>query len=445
MDPYLGYEIAAAAVVVYALVVYGLWRSGRVGPEKSLTLFGPALMLKTRKGRAALDRWGSHVRFWTVAGDIGVYLAAIAMVVIVGVLLVGAFASTHSSAATAPSVQEAVGLPGINPFIPIGYGIVAIVVGIVLHELAHGVVARSQKIGVKSLGILWCVVPIGAFVEQDDKEMMAASRRRRGRVAAAGVLANFVLAVVFFVALSAVVATTVAPNASGVGIAAVEPNTAASNAGLVAGDIITSLNGTATPTVAAFESAIDLTVPHHTYTMMYYSAPNGSVAATLVTLGANPSNSSRGYLGVEIYGLTPAQLRQTLVWPLGSSAGPLAGTIDWLILPIATIEPVSASTGAFYHLTGPLSGLTSAEFWVGANTLYWLAWMNLLLGLSNALPLIPLDGGLLFRDYAASIAARLRRGWSAARLDDFAGRASVAASLIVLVLLAWLFVVPHLV
>ncbi len=449
MNPYLGYEIAVAAVVVYGLVVYALWRSGRVGPDRNLTLFGPALMLKTGRGRAALDRWGRFVRFWTGVSDLGVALAAIAMAAIVALLLVGAVVSTRITAAQAPPVTEALGLPGINPVIPLGYGILALVVGIVLHELCHGVVARSQKIGVKSLGILWCVVPVGAFVEQDDKEMMAASRRKRDRVAAAGVLANFVLAIVFFLALSGLVAGSVAPNASGVGIAAVEPTlnghpTPAANASLAAGDIVTMLNGTATPTLSAFESAIAKTVPGGTYSLAYYSTANGSIATTTVQLTTDPSNHTRGFLGVEVYGLTPTQLRQILVNPFASSSGPLTGGVYWLILPLATLEPITTPTSSFYHLVGPLAGASPVGFWIGANVLYWLAWMNLLLGLSNALPLVPLDGGLLFRDFAASVAARLRKGWSEARLESFASRASVVASLLILVLLAWQFVVPRL-
>ncbi len=444
MDPYLGYEIAAAAVVVYGLAVYGLWRTGRIGPDRHLTLFGPALMLKTGRGRAALDRWGRFVRFWTHVGDLGIALAAAAMGAIVGLLVLGAVVSTRLTPSQAPSVSEAVGLPGINPFIPIGYGILAIVVGIVLHELAHGVLARSQRIGVKSLGVLWCIVPIGAFVEQDDVQMASASRRVRDRVAAAGVLANFALAAVFFVALSALVATSVAPNAAGVGIAYVEPGSPAGNISLAAGDIITALNGTSTPSVAAFESAIAATVPNASVSLTYFSASTHASVTTSILLGTNPTNHTRGYLGVEIDGLTPAQLRSILISPLTSSAGPVTGTIDWIVLPLATIEPITSPTSSFFHLVGPLGSASPSGFWIGANVLYWLAWMNLLLGLSNALPLVPLDGGLLFRDFAASVAARLRSGWSKAHLEAFATRASVLASVLVLLLLAWQFVVPRL-
>jgi len=443
-DPYFGYEIALLVVLLYAAVVYWLYKSGRLGPERALTLFGPALMIKTQRGRSALDRWGRFKRFWTVVSDIGIALAVAAMAVILGLLVFGAVAAFRISAAQAPTVSEAVGLPGINPFIPIGYGIIALVVGIVLHELSHGVVARSQGIGVKSLGILWCVLPIGAFVEQDDKDMMAAPRRKRDRVAAAGVLANFALALLFFAVLSVVVAGSIAPNANGVGVAYVQGNTPAANATLVPGDIITSINGTSTTTAAAFESSLANSKPGETVTVVFYSASLGRMSSTDVVLATNPNNKSRGFLGVAVSVLTPAELKQTLVWPAGSDQGPLVGTVYWVILPLGGLEPASGSTTDYFHLTGPLAGMGTGWFWIGANVLYWLAWMNLLLGLSNALPLVPLDGGLLFRDFAASVAARFRKGWNDARLEQFAGRAVTVSSLLVLVLLLWQFIVPRL-
>ena len=444
MDPYLGYEIAAAVVVLYAAIVYVLHETGRLGPNRTLSLFGPALMIKTQRGRSALERWGRFKRFWTAAADLGIALAVVAMATIFALLVFGAVESFRLTAASAPPVTEAIGLPGINPIIPIGYGILALVVGIVLHELAHGVVARSQNIGVKSLGVLWCVVPIGAFVEQDDTEMLAASRRRRDRVAAAGVFANFVLTIVFFALLSGMVASSVAPNANGVGVVLVQSDSPAANLSLAPGDIITAINGTSTTTAALFESTLQNSTPGETIPLVYYSSGLGRTVSTNVTLATNPTVKTRGFLGVAVAGLTPAELKQVLVSPLGSDQGPLDGTIYWVILPLGGFEPVSGSTSNFFHLTGPLAGLGTSWFWILANVLYWLAWMNFLLGLSNALPLVPLDGGLLFRDFAASVAARFRKGWSEARLDQFAGRAVAFSSLLVLVLLVWQFLVPRL-
>ncbi len=443
-DPYLGYEIAFLVIVLYGVGVYLCYRAGWIGPDKSLSLLGPALMIKTTRGRAALERWARFRRFWTAAADLGIALAVVAMGAILVLLVIDAVISLRLTPATAPSPTEALGLPGINPIIPVGYGIVALVVGVVLHELAHGVVARSQGIGVKTLGVLWCVVPVGAFVEQDDAEMLAATRRKRDRVAAAGVLANFALTLLFFAALSLVVSSSVAPNANGVGIAVVESNTPAANASLAPGDILVSINGTATTNSTLFESSLADTHAGEVIPIVYYSAANQSLVTTRVTLAPSPTVPGRGFLGVAVAFLTPAELKSTLVWPLGSSAGPLEGSVYWLVLPLASLEPVGGSTISFFHLTGPFAGANPQLFWIGANLLYWLAWMNFLLGLSNALPLVPLDGGLLFRDFMASIAARWRRGWDSAQLDQFGTRAVTVSSLLVLVLLLWQFIVPRL-
>jgi membrane-associated protease RseP (regulator of RpoE activity) len=444
VNPYLGYEIALLVVALYGAAVYALYAAGRLGPDRPLSLFGPALMIKTQRGRSALDRWGRFKRFWTAAGDLGIALAIAAMATILGLLVLGAIESFKLTASQAPPVSEALGLPGINPIIPVGYGILALVVGIVLHELSHGVVARSQGIGVKSLGILWCVVPVGAFVEQDDKEMLAAPRRKRDRVAAAGVLANFALTILFFALLAGMVSSSVAPNANGVGVALVASDSPAANLSLAPGDIITQINATYTTSATLFVDSLANSTPNETIPLVYYSSSLGHTVTTSVVLATNPNNKSRGYLGVAVFGLTPAELKQTLVWPPGSDQGPVVGAVYWLILPLATLEPISGATTDFYHLTGPLAGMGTGSFWILANILYWLAWMNLLLGLSNSLPLVPLDGGLLFRDFMASVAARFRRGWSEAQLDQFGGRAVAFSSLLVLMLLVWQFLVPRL-
>ncbi len=445
-----GYLIALAAVAVYGVVVYGLYRRGQIGPDRPLTLFGPALMIKTRRGISWLDRIGRFRRFWTVAADLGIILAGVAMALIIIVLGLDAVIASQIPASAAPQVSEALGIPGLNPIIPLGYGIVALVVGIVLHELMHGVIARSQRIGVKSVGILWCVVPVGAFVEQNDDEMFASNRRARSRVAAAGVLANFALTVAFFVVLSAVVSSSVAPNATGVGVAYVLPGFPASNASLSSGDIITSLNNTPVPTRAALSGALANLSVNETVPMTFYSDAQGGLVTKSVTVTTlrsythNAADSKYAFLGVSETFLTPAQLQGELSNPAGSPYGPLAGVTYWVVLPLAGLEPIQGSTMSYFHLTGPLAALGPTGFWIVANLLFWLAWMNLLLGLSNALPLVPLDGGLLFRDFSGWLASRLRKGWDAARIDAFSGRAVAVSSALVVFLLIWQFIAPHL-
>ncbi|HTT25865.1 MAG TPA: site-2 protease family protein, partial [Thermoplasmata archaeon] len=362
--------IVLAVFAAYGVAVLALYRARLIGPERTLSLFGPALMIKTRRGRGFLERVGRFRRFWSVVGDVAILLATLSMVTIMALLVLEGLLVSKVPASEAPSPATAIGLPGINPFIPVTYGIIALVIGVVLHELFHGVIARSQQIGVKTIGVLWLVVPIGAFVEQDDADMAKAPRRARDRVVAAGVLANFFLAVVFFSASSAVLTTGIAPNATGVGIGGVLAGYPASNASMHPGDILVSLNGSATANNAELLNALMLTHPNESVALAYYSAGEGRMVSTVVllsSLGAYANNSSengRGFLGVEVTPLTPGQLSTVLADPWNAPGGPVVGLAEWIILPLLELQPVAGTTTTFYHAVGPLAGLGVGNVWI---------------------------------------------------------------------------------
>ncbi len=441
---WVGWAIFVLLVAVYGAIVYALYRQGRLGPDRSLSLLGPLLMTKTQRGLGLLDRLGRFKRFWSGLSDLGLVLAGAAMLLIVVTLVVEAYLVLGIGAARAPTVTEAVGLPGLNPFIPLGYGLVAIVVGIIIHEMFHGIVARSQQIGVKSVGVLWLVVPVGAFVEQDDAQMTAATRRSRDRVAAAGVLANFLIALVTFLLLGLVITTSLAAQAPGVGLLEVVSGTPAAALGMHAGDIITQLNGTATTTNTLLLNILDASHPGQVMSVTWWSSATGQYHTSIVTLAKSPYYADRGFLGVEPSYVAPAGLLTTMATPWASTSGAFTGFLTWIVLPPASASPISGTSASFFRATGPLAALGTGNVLVLVNLLYWLTWMNLLLGLSNALPLIPLDGNLLFRDWVSSIASRFRKGWTAAQLDRFSGQMTIAASLLIVFLLLWQFVGPRL-
>src|SRR5438445_7983780 len=138
-------------------------------------------------------------------------------------------------------------LPGINPYVPIIYGWLALIVALVVHEGAHGVVARSLGMPVKSAGLLFLwIFPIGAFVEVDEKVLKVARARDATRVLAAGAGVNFVLAVVS-VALLFNLASTMTPASNGEGVLRVYQNSTslyspADVAGIRPGDFVLSMN-----------------------------------------------------------------------------------------------------------------------------------------------------------------------------------------------------------
>jgi membrane-associated protease RseP (regulator of RpoE activity) len=456
-----GWVTLGVVILAYAVAVYLLYAKGWIGKDKPLTLLGPALMIKTERGRDMLERVAySAKRFWNWFGDAGIVLAIVAMAGMALLLIWEAVKVLSIPASAAPSPSEALALPGINPFIPVGYGIVALVVAVVLHELCHGILARANDVKVRSLGILWLVIPIGAFVEQDEEEMTKAPARKRDRIAAAGVMANFVLAIVFFIILSAIFTTSIQPKADGVGVYSVLSGSPAQNATIAAGDIITMVNGSATPNAVTLRDALSNCHPNETVTVAWYSQQVSAVVHANVTFapasafvpGLTGNASRAAFLGIEEYAIPPQAFISLLQNPFGGAAsqsginvaGGLASPILFLALPFVSMEPMQGTASQFFTVSGPLTFLTAGGVWILANMVYWLVWMNLLLGLCNALPAVPFDGGFLFTDAATKVMRKLKSSWSDARLEGFVNRLAIATTLFIFFLIIWQFVGPRL-
>ncbi len=113
-------------------------------------------------------------------------------------------------------------------------------------------------------------------------------------------------------------------------------------------------------------------------------------------------------------------------------------------LPLAGLSPLDAPLTDFYVVSGPLAALPPDAFWILANVMYWLFWINLMLGLTNALPAVPLDGGYIFRDGMDSILARVKRGLTAAEREKYVRGVSYALALLILSLVLWQLIGPRL-
>jgi len=126
-------------------------------------------------------------------------------------LLIGAFVIQgynilflgSSQAGIAPAVPGEQGgeigllFYGTGLFIPIVYALIALCVTVVSHELAHGILARVYKLKLKSTGIVTLgIIPIGAFVEPDEKKMDKRPSIEKMHVFASGSFANFLVALI---------------------------------------------------------------------------------------------------------------------------------------------------------------------------------------------------------------------------------------------------------
>lgn len=94
-------------------------------------------------------------------------------------------------------------IPGVGICIPIFYGVIALILLLVVHEFAHGVLARVHKLNLKSTGLLTLgIIPIGAFVEPDEEKFQKSESLTKTRVLAMGSFANLVLGIVAFLLFS---------------------------------------------------------------------------------------------------------------------------------------------------------------------------------------------------------------------------------------------------
>ncbi len=96
-------------------------------------------------------------------------------------------------------------VPGVAPLIPgltipLFAGLATLIILLVVHEFSHGVLAKIARIRIKSIGaILFGIVPLGAFVEPDEKQVKRLGKQAQDRISVAGVSANMLVCLFFFV------------------------------------------------------------------------------------------------------------------------------------------------------------------------------------------------------------------------------------------------------
>ncbi len=129
----------------------------------------------------------------------GMFLTFLFGIILQGVLILHQIVLFLFSSASLPEASGAtLILPGIN--IPFFEGIFALVVVLIVHEGAHAILARIGKIPVLSSGIvLFGIIPVGAFVEPDEKKLKRLEQKKQTRVIVAGSTSNFLTSIIFFI------------------------------------------------------------------------------------------------------------------------------------------------------------------------------------------------------------------------------------------------------
>ena len=284
-------------------------------------------------------------------------------------------------------------IPGFNPYLPITYGLAALVITIIIHEAGHGIVARVHNIRVDSTGlVLFLGIPVGAFVNIEREELNRATLKQKSAVLTAGPLNNMILAGACLIAMYLVMSTLTPlppdPDAAQFGVMVISVNggSLAEDMGIeansviqyVAGQQIISLDDLSESLRANLGNTIQIT----------WLNQAGNTIAREVTLPA-AVEPGRGTLGVSVTVLSrdPQEVLDTYKNQFGQN-------------PLAILLPPTFQQGfvPFSDLMAPkyTSSVFGDNFAPVANMLFWLWFINFNVGIFNALPIGPLDGGQLY-------------------------------------------------
>lgn len=463
--------LVALGLGVGWLAMLRRWEAnGQLDRWNATRALGFILMVRTRRGQVTLEAISRPRRFWRIIGEIGLWTCRGTMGIVILVLLATlVLAFTTPPADDPPAPLTLVGVPGINPIIPFGWGIVAFVIALVIHELGHGIQARAHGMRVRSFGLLLLgPLPLGAFAEPEYDELMRAPRRERQRMFAAGPATNIYASLGAFVILAMLASQLVAAT-PGVHATQIVVDSPAQQSGLQPYESITMVDDDPVSTPAGLIDRLDDEGAGETVRLTIHNHTTGEARTTDLVLAdqhawllANEdvSREELDRAGIEpgdaflgVGGLSSGTAGvDRLAGPLGRawSDDPLLRGIGMIIHPLMLlrvpldqqgaavvtyeIDMLEAGDGAVASLLG-VGGLLFL-----IQLMFWLVWVNILLGFTNLIPMVPFDGGHMFRDRMHDWLSRLDRvgrrinlwRWHPMRIERLVQRASGFISLGVL-------------
>jgi len=445
-----------AILSIYFLMVMFLHKKG-VLEKYNISLYGPALLLRTKKGRNYLKKIAYPKRFWKAFGSFGIVFCFIMMILMVLVLAIQAWAVsgfTPEQKEALPGIEFGLVLPGINPILPleyIAYILLALVVAIIVHEFSHGILTFASNLKVKSLGILYLIIPLGAFCEPDDEQLRKTKTSNRMRVYAAGPTSNFTVVLISILLFSFVFMPAVQHTADGIGIISIGEDTPAEELGLRPGMIITHINDTKIDTYYDFFIVMNNTRANQTINISYVGQGNYIKSVTLSDKyyeyeKRNPGANNKSYVGKGYLGIGPNPFIDFLPILKNPFSNFPNNFLLFYIIPLLGLDgynPIYSPFTDSYTINGPLSFIPSNVFWAILNALYWIFWLNLAVGLFNVLPMIPLDGGFLFNDALGLFIRRIKKGLADERREKIVKNVSLVTSLIILVIVLFPWLVKY--
>jgi len=422
-----------AALMVYACIYYYL-KTKKVLPHV-IDFMGPCILIKTERV-GIFDTLARPKKLLYAYASAGVILTILCGLCVTVMFLVSGLLSLTVPTEPIPP-QDLLLIPGVNSYVPSTFAVwFSLVFAMVIHEAGHGIISRVEHMRVKATGLLTLIIPIGAFVESYGEDVENARLGSKLRMFAAGITNNIVIGTVCLVLLAALLGLAVPGDHPYVyGVYSGYP---AEEAGVPPGLIVTDIDGYAVCSLDDITAALAKTRPGQTVTLS--GEYKGEAQSYDIMLAAVPddlqstitaADSDAGYLGISF--MEPESLAgavDMLTHP-ASFAEAVGSFMTFLVLPLSSIMGMDVLS--FIAADTPDPAILAAPFfgyWGLVHLLFWCAWLNLLLGIFNALPLGGLDGGQMLRESLRHLCRKV--GWKETRAYQICGMVTYLLILIVI-------------
>jgi membrane-associated protease RseP (regulator of RpoE activity) len=440
-----GLLIFFSILFAYFVIIY-IFHKKSILKKYNISFYGPALLLRTKKFRSFIKKISNIKKFWRLYGNFSIAFCLIVMIFMVIVFIEQLwllYGLSPEIKEILPGLDMMLVLPGINPLLPleyIWYIIIALAIAIIAHEFSHGILTFASDLKVKSLGLLYLIIPIGAFVEPDEEELKKTKASNRMRIFAVGPMANFIVAFVALLFLSFVFMSAVQPIEGG-DVLYVYDGTPAYDIGLTSGSVIISINDTSAHNISNLRILLDKTYQGQTVNISFLK--EGTIINKNVTLASyyeyiepkNESYKNTSFLGI-IFNTYKQDFTNSLQNPFTYKFP--EGFLNLYSIPfmgyLSGYNPIAKPFTYTYKINGPLTFLPNDAFWIFVNVLYWIFWLNLAVGIFNSLPIGPFDGGLIFRDMIGISVKKIKKDISDERKEKIVKKISLIVSLAILFL-----------
>ena len=412
-------------ITVNILILAILEKKGILDRWNATRVLGFILMIRTKRGQITLEKISRPRRLWRWFGEFSLWLCAFILLILTSGIILSVLAFISQPTSQPLDSSDILLIPGVSNGIPLVWPLLALIPALVIHEYGHGIQMRAHGMRVRSFGLLIAsMIPIGAFAEPEMKEISQAPIRERMRTYAAGPAVNIVFATLLTVALASTM-MSIEPQNQGAYSPAIVVEGPAETAGLRPYDIIVNVENTSIESASDLQNALSLANANDVWLMTvlpydnesktwgepieieiiladkyaHYLAMN-STPELLEAFDIHPGDPFMGVAGDgfgQAIQSTPGG-RARLIGPCATALSTTERVIYGLPYPVQIFSipitfdgEIMASAEADMLDIGPIH----QEI---INGIFWLVWINFILGFANLVPLVPFDGGHLMRD-----------------------------------------------